>query len=387
MKHLLLLLILSLSINIKAQQVPNLKEKNNKYALLNQNNQVISDYYSAIYDFEYGIAKVRQETKFGAINKTGKIVIPIIFDTQEIHNEYSTYLKKYIKKNPNEPKIARSLQFSEEIIRVKEETIRVKEEDIRAKEEKERARKERIRLEEERERTEENILITDRFFDDGEYDLAIVRYMSILRSTGTNYYIYKKLAYSYNAIGTYDSAVVYFEKVLENEEDENIIYSLACAYANIAAYDQSLKYFDKLKSRHLPVKEGKAKTYHKMGEHQKAYSLQKELSESNPDNYDNWCNLSLYALFVNKPKEAIDAAKKALNLNPGAKRIYKNLVLGYVLNNEFIEAKPIYLEWKDKHFPEDGRFCKEVFLADIKELEAAGIKHKDFKKVKKLLEQ
>lgn len=51
----------------------------------------------------------------------------------------------------------------------------------------------------------------------------------------------------------------------------------------------------------------------------------------------------------------------------------------------FQKAKPIYVKWKDKHFPKDSRFCKEAFFLDIKDLEAAGITHKDFVKVKELL--
>ncbi len=107
--------------------------------------------------------------------------------------------------------------------------------------------------------------------------------------------------------------------------------------------------------------------------------------KKNSNYYSHFFSLSFYALFTNKPQEAITAAKKSLELAPKQTGVYTNLVLGYVLNNEFKKAKPIYLEWKDKHFPNDKRTCKEVFLQDIKDLEAAGIKHKDFDKVRKLL--
>lgn len=91
-------------------------------------------------------------------------------------------------------------------------------------------------------------------------------------------------------------------------------------------------------------------------------------------------------MFVNKPKEAITSAQKSLELSPDKTGVYSNLALGYVLNNEFEKAKPIYMEWKDKQF-DNSRTWKEVFLADIADLEAAGIKHKDFEKVRELLNE
>ncbi len=120
-------------------------------------------------------------------------------------------------------------------------------------------------------------------------------------------------------------------------------------------------------------------------EYENAVLVWKKAIDKEPNNYGNYFNLSFYALFVKKPQEAITAAKKSLELEPEATGVYTNLALGYVLNNEFEKAKPIYLEWKDKHFPNDDRLCREVFLQDIKDLEAVGIHHKNFKKVKELL--
>ena len=207
------------------------------------------------------------------------------------------------------------------------------------------------------------------------------------KTTKGDFNIYKKLALSYNATEKYDSAIVYFNKALSLKENANLTYTLAFAYANAGSYEQSLNNFDKLMTDYpVDAKKGKASTYHKMDKHKKAYNLQKELSVLSPKYYDIWFNLSFYALFVKKPQEAIEAAKKTLELNPEATGVYANLALAYVLNNEFTKAKPIYLKWKDKHFPDDKHFCKEVFLQAIKNLKAAGIKHKNFKKVRELLE-
>ena len=103
--------------------------------------------------------------------------------------------------------------------------------------------------------------------------------------------------------------------------------------------------------------------------------------------YNNWFNLSFYALFVGKPQEAINAAQKTLDIEPEATSVETNLALGYLLNNQWAEAKEIYLKWKGKHFLDDDRLCDEVFLLDIADLEKAGVEHPDFEKVKALFKK
>ncbi len=128
-----------------------------------------------------------------------------------------------------------------------------------------------------------------------------------------------------------------------------------------------------------------AQIFAKNQEYENAVLVWQKAIEKEANNYSNYFNLSWYSLFVNKPKQAINAAKKTLELEPRATGVYSNLALGYVLNNEFDKAKPVYLEWKDKQLPGQDRTFKEAFLQDIADLEAAGIKHKDFKKVRELL--
>ena len=163
--------------------------------------------------------------------------------------------------------------------------------------------------------------------------------------------------------------------------------------SKLKSLNLSINQLSSLPSEIFNLQKIKADNWFEMGnqlfeakKYQKAYETVKKASIMQPDDYNIFFNLSFYTLFVSKPQEAIIAAKKSISLAPEQTGAYTNLVLGYVLNNEFAKAKPIYLKWKDKHFPDDKRFCKEVFLQDIKDLEAAGIKHKGFKKVRKLLE-
>ncbi len=75
-------------------------------------------------------------------------------------------------------------------------------------------------------------------------------------------------------------------------------------------------------------------------EYENAYQTMKVATEKKPKNSFNYSNLSWFSLFVNKPEEAIIAAKKSLELEPEETVAYTNLALAYVLNNEFEKAKP-----------------------------------------------
>lgn len=117
-----------------------------------------------------------------------------------------------------------------------------------------------------------------------------------------------------------------------------------------------------------------------------ACSITLERINADPYNYNPYWNLSWYSLFVNKPQDAIIAAKKSLELSPNKIGVKSNLALGYVLNDEFEKAKRIYLNLKYQLY-DDNNTWKEVFLNDIKDLESAGINHFYFNRVKQLLNE
>jgi len=130
-----------------------------------------------------------------------------------------------------------------------------------------------------------------------------------------------------------------------------------------------------------------ASSFVENGQYAQAYhTLSWALPESSGED-TQWYNLSFYALFANRPEEAITAARKTLELEPEAIGVATNLALGYLLNGRYDKAEPIYLKWKGKQFPDDERLWDEVFLQDIAELEAAGINHPDFAKAKALFKK
>jgi len=334
------LLFLGISL-ITWAQTPTLKQQNNLYALATPQGKALSDYYNAVYDFEAGIAIVRTGTKFGAIDKNGKVVIPVNFSADEIKQQYNQYIENFVKANPNNQEVLKYLAQIKEA----EEQKRI------AELEKQKKQKEA----EEKQRISDLTKKASDLFKQKKYEDAIATYQEIIKLTPDDKYAYGNAGLAYRILKNYEKAEEYLAKSIEIDNEYiwainqlSLVYSATKQYA-------------------------------------KAYAEAKKLIRLEDDNYSHYFNLSFYALFVNKPEESIAAALKSLELDPKKTGVFTNLVLGYVLNNEFEKAKPIYLEWKGKNFPDDERLCETVFLQDIADLESAGIKHNDFEKVKALL--
>jgi tetratricopeptide (TPR) repeat protein len=99
-------------------------------------------------------------------------------------------------------------------------------------------------------------------------------------------------------------------------------------------------------------------------------------------------NLSWYYLFERQFVQAEKAARKALELDSTQQWVNTNLAHALLFQGKFDEAKKIYLSMKDKVYEEDEtKKYKDIFLADLKELEEAGITNKDVEKIRKLLEK
>jgi len=94
-------------------------------------------------------------------------------------------------------------------------------------------------------------------------------------------------------------------------------------------------------------------------------------------------NLSWYAINIGENEIAVSAATKGLLLDPSNEWINTNLALGLAQSNRLDEALNIYTKLKNK--PYRDKIFKEVFLADIEEVEANGIKVKCKKKIIKIL--
>lgn len=121
------------------------------------------------------------------------------------------------------------------------------------------------------------------------------------------------------------------------------------------------------------------------GDYRQAYAYQQKALAEDSSNYNLWFNLSFFALYNDAPKVAIKAARQTLVIDSSRLSVETNLALGYLLDNQWGAAKKIYKKWQGKTFPDTQEECNPIFLKDIADLEKAGVSHKNFKKVKKLL--
>ncbi|MEL6943231.1 MAG: tetratricopeptide repeat protein, partial [Bacteroidota bacterium] len=115
------------------------------------------------------------------------------------------------------------------------------------------------------------------------------------------------------------------------------------------------------------------------------------LSLQNPNNQqitdytaNQYGSLAWFYLFTKQFKAAETSAEKALDLSKETEWVNTNLALALLYQGKYKEAEAIYLRLKDKEYGEAT--YRETFLKDLEELEAAGVTHKDVKKVRRLLD-
>jgi tetratricopeptide (TPR) repeat protein len=129
----------------------------------------------------------------------------------------------------------------------------------------------------------------------------------------------------------------------------------------------------------------RADAHAKKKQYAAAINDEQKAIELDPKNGDYYLDLGWYQLFNRKPREAIAASLKALELSPDDAVVIKtNLAHGYLFDNQFDKAKAIYLENKNAKL-HDGRAFSQAVLDDFKEFLEAGITHPDMEKIKALL--
>ncbi|MEM6802812.1 MAG: tetratricopeptide repeat protein, partial [Bacteroidota bacterium] len=117
----------------------------------------------------------------------------------------------------------------------------------------------------------------------------------------------------------------------------------------------------------------------------KMYSTNEKVKEKLGDNYFNF---SWYALFEKEFEESEQAARKSLELKPESTGVISNLTAALLLQGKYGEAEKLYKKWSKEAWTDDRyETYGDVFLADLKELEVAGIYHSDMEKVYKLLDR
>ncbi len=94
--------------------------------------------------------------------------------------------------------------------------------------------------------------------------------------------------------------------------------------------------------------------------------------------------LAYNQLFVPDGKAAEASIRRGLVLNPDNQMLMGRLPFALLLQGRYAEAEKMFLELKNQTL--DGQTFSERFLEDLKNLEAQGVSHPDFERIKKLLE-
>lgn len=163
-------------------------------------------------------------------------------------------------------------------------------------------------------------------------------------------------------------------RLAEKPDSALVFYEALLAHPRILNYQQEC-YF----------KRRAAQQYFALKEYQKTVDLFLGQAEQYPDDHQHHFFLGYYAIFTKQHELAIRSSRRSLELAPEVNGAISNLVLALVQNGQYEEARPLYLEWKDKTFS-GGRTGKSVFQKDIEDLRKSGIKlHPDFNKVSDLL--
>jgi tetratricopeptide (TPR) repeat protein len=189
--------------------------------------------------------------------------------------------------------------------------------------------------------------------------------------------------------GDYEALIRdYTEAIKRNPKDSHAYRKRGVVEFEREESDQAIRDFDRAieldpKDDHAWYDRGAARA--EKGEYAAAVKDIQKAIDLNGKVGDYYLDLGSFQLFNRKPREAIAAALKALELDPeNATMINTVLATGYLFDNQFEKAKAIYL----KNMPapiEADRSFGEVVLDNFKNLEKAGVTHPDMEKIKVLL--
>lgn len=168
-------------------------------------------------------------------------------------------------------------------------------------------------------------------------------------------------------------AATLFNDLLKEKRDQNLVFNLSMVYETWSECVQ---------------KKSEKIVYLK-----KAIELREELLSEHPEGGNlisalaaSCGTLSWYLLLEKDFSSAEKYAKRGIEVEASQEWIFSNLAAALLFQGKYEDAKSIYLKYKDQAF-NDKQSYREIFLADLKEFESIGIKHKDLKKIRKLLEE
>jgi len=181
-----------------------------------------------------------------------------------------------------------------------------------------------------------------------KFDKAAEAYAKYLEFKPENIWeVYYRLGVCYSELGQFDKAIPAFEEAIKEKPQEvRIVYELAQSYEKSKQYDKAEETYKKISqlTPEDPIRPYRAilMMYDKAKMSDKAIAVAREITNMQPNNYENFYNLGFMYQNAKKYKEAIEAFKKTIELNPGYEYAYSSVGYIYYQLENFAKAVEYY---------------------------------------------
>ena len=177
-------------------------------------------------------------------------------------------------------------------------------------------------------------------FESGEYKMALDSFLKAYEMDSENVETLKGLGLVYIKLNDFEKGKRYFDKVLEKDKNNFfILQNISVYYYNNGNYELAKKYIENIykAENSLSIKKLKAYIYYKLEEYEKSYV---ELSDI-MDNYDEFYNYDLYAVYV----DVLKRTKRSSKVYDFLQNLYlenPNELIAVILFSEYLKEVEVY---------------------------------------------
>lgn len=119
--------------------------------------------------------------------------------------------------------------------------------------------------------------------------------------------------------------------------------------------------------------------------YQEAFNNMQKAIRKNALNYTDYLQYGQYALYANQLNISKDVSMKAIELNSDDIEAATNLLLCYILTDQWNNAYGIYDKWENEQFKTTNKSYKEIITQLLTDLESTGLYNIDFNKLNSFL--
>ena len=182
------------------------------------------------------------------------------------------------------------------------------------------------------------------YYENDEYEMALVNYNSILDKESTDYELYKKRGNCYYNLGNNEAAINDYKQALIIKPNyADVLFNLGNIYDNMGIIDSALYFF----RQYSYIRPHEAISYirlsliklNEIAENDSSLFYAQRAIETEPENFLSYYALSMAYLYLEKYDESIDAANKGLKYNEEDNLIlYHPLGISYYFMGNYEKA-------------------------------------------------